>query len=126
MRYLFNDYTFDTDRRELCRRDELVALEPQVFDLIQYLIRNRDRVVTKQDILDAIWNGRAISDSALSTRLNAARFAIGDSGGKQGLIRKKGFRFIGEVREQSIAQMHDPAAAPAPAEKPSIAVPAIR
>jgi TolB-like protein len=105
-----------------------VALEPQVFDLIQYLICNRDRVVTKQDILNAIWNGRAISDSALSTRLNAARLAIGDSGVQQRLIRtlpRKGIRFVGEVREQEPATTHAQTAAPAAptlSDLPSIAV----
>jgi len=127
LRYLFKDYAFDTERRELRRGSGLVGLEPQVFDLIQYLIRNRDRVVSKQDILDAVWNGRAISDSALSTRLNAARLAIGDSGARQGLIRtlpRKGFRFVGEVHENDGAPTHEPAAmlASAPSEKPSIAI----
>lgn len=127
VRYMFDAYAFDTDRRELRRGTELVPIEPQVFDLIQYLICNRDRVVTKQDILDAIWNGRAISNSALSTRLNAARIAIGDSGDKQSLIRtlsRKGFRFIGEVNEQRGSPAHDAAATVAclPSDKPSIAV----
>lgn len=127
MRYFFEGFAFDTDRRELRRGTELVALEPQVFDLIEYLIRNRDRVVTKQDIVDAVWNGRAISDSALSTRLNAARLAIADSGEKQRLIRtlpRKGFRFVGEVNEQRVTPAHEPATmtvSPS-SEKPSIAV----
>jgi TolB-like protein len=125
--YLFDNYAFDTDRRELRRGADLITLEPQVFDLIEYLIRNRDRVASKQDILDSIWNGRAVSDSALSTRINAARLAVGDSGDKQGLIRtlpRKGFRFVGEVREQSTAQSPkaQSKAASALAEKPSIAV----
>jgi TolB-like protein len=125
--YLFDNCTFDTGRRELRRGSDFVALEPQVFDLIEYLIRNRDRVVSKQDILDSVWNGRAVSDSALSTRINAARLAVGDSGDKQGLIKtlpRKGFRFVGEVREQSDApasQMRANAAS-TPTEKPSIAV----
>jgi TolB-like protein len=126
LRYLFDDYLFDTERRELRRGASPVALEPQVFDLIQFLICNRDRVVTKQDILDAVWNGRAVSDSALSTRLNAARFAIGDSGRKQSLIRtfpRKGFRFTAAVREQSTSAVQEAAAMTAPLpEKPSIAV----
>ena len=127
MRYLFGNYSLDTGRRELHHGPEPVALEPQVFDLLEYLIRNRDRVVTKADILDAIWNGRAVSDSALSTRINAARLAVGDSGDKQGLIRtlpRKGFRFVGEVREQAIAPpLQAPAKAVFPqSERPSIAV----
>ena len=71
---------------------------PQVFDLLEYLIRNRERVVSKDDLIDAIWNGRSVSDAALTTRLNAARSAIGNSGEEQRLIKtlpRKGFRFVG-------------------------------
>ena len=102
MRYLFEDYTFDTDRRELHRGADIVSVAPQVFDLLQYLIRNRERVVSKDDLINAIWNGRIVSDAALTTRLNAARRAIGDSGEKQCLIKtlpRKGFRFIGTLQK---------------------------
>ena len=102
MRYLFEDYAFDTDRRELHRGADLVSIAPQVFDLLDYLIRNRERVVSKDDLISAVWGGRVVSDAALTTRLNAARSAIGDSGEKQCLIRtlpRKGFRFVGAVRE---------------------------
>lgn len=102
MRYLFENYVFDTDRRELHRGADVVSVTPQVFDLLDYLIRSRERVVSKGDIIDAIWNGRVVSDAALTTRLNAARTAIGDSGEEQRLIRtlpRKGFRFVGTVRE---------------------------
>ncbi len=81
----------------------LIALQPQVFDLLEYAIRNRDRVVSKDDLLAAVWNGRIVSDSTLSTRINAARSALGDSGEQQRLIRTahgKGIRFVGVVREQ--------------------------
>jgi TolB-like protein len=80
-----------------------VSVEPQVFDLLVYLVQNRDRVVSKDDLIGAIWGGRIVSDSALTTRINAARTAIGDSGKAQSLIRtfpRKGFRFIGDVREE--------------------------
>jgi TolB-like protein len=93
----------DTDRRELRRGGAPVAVEPQVFDLLEYLIRNRERVVSKDDLLSAIWGGRVVSESALSSRMNAARTALGDSGEEQRLIRtllRKGFRFIAEVREE--------------------------
>jgi len=80
LRYLFEEYAFDTDRRELHRGDDVVSVTPQVFDLLDYLIRNRERVVSKDDLMDAIWNGRIVSEAALTTRLNAARSAIGDSG----------------------------------------------
>ena len=88
------------DRRELRRAGMLIALEPQVFDLIDYLVRNRERVVTKNDLLDAVWNGRVVSESTLATRINAARRALNDSGDQQRLIRtvsRKGLQFVGEV-----------------------------
>ena len=102
MRYLFEDYALDTDRRELHRGADVVSVAPQVFDLLDYLIRNRERVVSKDDLINAIWNGRIVSDAALTTRLNVARTAIGDSGEEQRLIKtlpRKGFRFVGQVRE---------------------------
>jgi TolB-like protein/DNA-binding winged helix-turn-helix (wHTH) protein len=102
LRYLFADYTFDADRRELHRGVDAVSITPQVFDLLDYLIRNRDRVVSKDDLISAVWNGRIVSDAALTTRLNAARNAIGDSGEKQCLIKtlpRKGLRFVGTVQE---------------------------
>ena len=102
MRYLFEDYALDTDRRELQRATDVVVVTPQVFDLLEYLIRNRERVVSKDDLINAIWNGRIVSDAALTTRLNAARSAIGDTGEKQRLIKtlpRKGFRFVGTVQE---------------------------
>ena len=103
LRYLFEDYTLDTERRELHRGADAVSITPQVFDLLDYLIRNRERVVSKDDLISAVWNGRIVSDAALTTRLNAARSAIGDSGEKQRLIKtlpRKGFRFVGQVREE--------------------------
>jgi DNA-binding winged helix-turn-helix (wHTH) protein len=71
--YSFEDFSLDTARRELRRGGALIALQPQVFDLIEYLIRNRERVVSKHDLISTIWQGRAVSDVALSTRLNAVR-----------------------------------------------------
>ena len=84
------------------RGARLVSIAPQVFDLLDYLIRNRERVVSKDDLISAVWDGRIVSDAALTTRLNAARSAIGDSGEKQRLIKtlpRKGFRFVGAVQE---------------------------
>jgi adenylate cyclase len=101
--YSFEDFWLDTARRELRRGSALVSLQPQVFDLLEYLIRNRERVVGKDDLLAAVWNGRIVSEANLSTRINAARSAIGDSGEEQRLIRTahgKGFRFVGAVREE--------------------------
>ncbi|MET4038029.1 TolB-like protein/Flp pilus assembly protein TadD [Bradyrhizobium sp. JR7.2] len=133
MRYLFEEYAFDTDRRELHRGANVVAIAPQVFDLLDYLLRNRERVVSKDDLIKAIWDGRIVSDAALTTRVNVARSAIGDSGEEQRLIKtlpRKGFRFVGPVREAqrplSVAVTEIPAEQPKPVlplpDKPSLAV----
>jgi pimeloyl-ACP methyl ester carboxylesterase/DNA-binding winged helix-turn-helix (wHTH) protein len=98
----FGGYVIDSDRRELRRDSELIAAEPQVFDLLVYLVTNRDRVVSKEELLQAVWGGRIVSDSTLTTRINAARRAVSDSGERQQLIRtiaRKGFRFIGTVAD---------------------------
>ena len=104
MLYLFENYALDTDRRELRCGSVTVCVEPQVFDLLAYLIENRHRVVSKDDLLEVIWHGRLVSDSALTSRVNAARHALGDSGNEQRLIKthlRKGVRFVGAVREES-------------------------
>jgi TolB-like protein len=103
VQFLFSDHTLDTDRRELRCGAERVAVEPQVFDLLVYLVQNRDRVVSKDDLIASVWGGRSVSDSTLTSRINAARRAVGDSGETQNLIRtiqRKGLRFVGEIREQ--------------------------
>jgi TolB-like protein/tetratricopeptide (TPR) repeat protein len=128
MLYHFDNCVLDTDRRELSRGGAAIEVEPQVFDLLAFLIRERGRVVTRDDLLAAVWEGRIVSESTLSSRINAARHAIGDDGTAQRLIRtlaRKGIRFVGEVREAPAAS--DPAvprAAPEPAlgENPAIAV----
>jgi TolB-like protein len=101
LRYLFEGYVFDTDLRELRRGADMVSVTPQVFDVLEYLIRNREYVVSRDDLIRAVWKGRIVSDAALTTRLNAARSAIGDTGEKQHLIKtlpRKGFRFVGAVQ----------------------------
>jgi adenylate cyclase len=130
--FLFDNYALDTDRRELRRGAVTVPVEPQVFDLVAYLIENRERVVSKDALVAAIWGGRIVSESALTTRINAARCAIGDSGAEQRLIKtpaRKGVRFVGAVREEAKPEMGEanPAAQRPKAElsrpdKPSIAV----
>jgi TolB-like protein/Tfp pilus assembly protein PilF len=101
--YRFENCTLDTERRELRREGELIPLEPKVFDLLVYLIQHRERVVSKDDLLTALWDRRVVSESALSTRINAVRSAICDSGEEQRLIKtfpRKGVRFVGNVREE--------------------------
>jgi TolB-like protein/Tfp pilus assembly protein PilF len=127
--YRFSDFVMDTGRRELRRGEQLVAVEPQVFDLLQFLIRSRDRVVSRDDMLAAVWNGRIVSEATLSSRVNSARTAIGDNGEEQRLIKtlpRKGVRFVGNVREEpdhraeAVAENANPCL-PEPAV-PSIAV----
>jgi TolB-like protein len=127
--YRFEDFTLDTDRRELRQGDTLVAIEPQVFDLLVHLIRHRDRVVSKDDLLASVWHGRVVSESALFNRINAARGAVGDTGDRQRLIKtlpRKGVRFVGEVREDENRATEIPARRESPPlklpDRPSIAV----
>ncbi|MBR0695565.1 winged helix-turn-helix domain-containing protein [Bradyrhizobium lablabi] len=100
MRFLFSDHELDTDLRELRRGGERIAVEPQVFDLLVHLIQHRDHVVSKDDLIETVWGGRIVSESTLTSRINAARRAVGDSGERQQVIRtiaRKGFRFVGEL-----------------------------
>ncbi|HKS87453.1 MAG TPA: winged helix-turn-helix domain-containing tetratricopeptide repeat protein [Pseudolabrys sp.] len=137
MQFLFGDHMLDGDRRELRRGDHPVAVEPQVFDLLIYLVQNRDRVVSKDDLIESVWAGRVVSDSTLTSRINAARRALGDSGHDQKLIRtiaRKGLRFIGDVRMQPNgmrpqdavtplqAQLQEPRTALPLPDRPAIAV----
>ena len=106
LQFHFANHQLDTDRRELRRGGEIVAVEPQVFDLLVHLVRHRDHVVTKDDLFEHIWQGRIVSESTLTSRINAARKAVGDSGHAQSVIRtiaRKGFRFVGEVRMPAAA-----------------------
>lgn len=103
MIYHFENCVLDIERRELRRSGALLAIEPQVFDLLEYLIRNRERVISRDEIFAAVWHGRIVSDAVLSTRINAVRRAIGDSGAEERLIRtyrRKGLRFVGTAREE--------------------------
>ena len=129
MLYFFEDFSLDCDRRELRRGNELLSVEPQVFDLLQYLIRNRDRVVSKDDLISVVWHGRIVSEATLSSRINAARSALRDSGDEQRLIRtivRKGIRFVGAVREEAGTEgttaVDRPKAGLGLPDRPSIAV----
>ncbi len=102
MIYSFGDCELDIGLYELRRDGSRTPVEPQVFDLLKHLIENRDRVVTKEELLDAVWDGRIVSDSTLTSRIKSARRAVGDDGSRQALIstfRGRGFRFIGDVSE---------------------------
>ncbi|MBR0650206.1 tetratricopeptide repeat protein [Roseomonas terrae] len=117
----FAGHEVDLRRQELRRDGSRVHVEPQVFDLLVHLLRHRDRVVSKDELLDEIWSGRIVSEAALSSRINAARKAVGDDGERQSLIKtihKRGFRFVGEVMELPEEAVPDPA----PAEMPVAAV----
>jgi len=125
VRYLFEGYSLDTNCRELRHGTVLVPLEPQVFDLLAYVLKHRERVVSKDDLLASIWKGRNVSESALTTRINAARRAIGDSGDQQHLIKtllRKGIRFVGTVREEAQSATAPTLPVLALPDRPSIAV----
>ena len=133
MRFLFENHVLDTDTRELWRGDVAIQVQPQVFDLLTYLVQNRERVVTKNDLLAGVWGGRTVADSTLATHINAARKAVGDNGEDQKLIRtisRKGIRFIADVSFPPASQVSDGMAAPQRSprtalpspERPAIAV----
>ncbi|MPZ46779.1 MAG: CadC-family transcriptional regulator [Betaproteobacteria bacterium] len=129
MRFVFGNHVLDADRRELTRGSKTIATGPQIFDLLLYLLQNRARVVTKVELFDVVWTGRVVSDSTLTSHINAVRTAIGDTGEEQRLLRtiaRKGYRFVGEASEID-ASAHatvreSPAQAPALPDRPSIAV----
>jgi TolB-like protein/Tfp pilus assembly protein PilF len=133
VQFQFGDHTLDTSRRELRRGAEAVAVEPQVFDLLVYLVQNRDRVVSKDDLIDSVWGGRIVSESTLTSRIHATRIALGDTGKDQKLIRtvaRKGLRFVGQVREQpgggeAVSAAADEIRLPLPSALPLLDRPAI-
>ncbi|MGI9293819.1 MAG: alpha/beta fold hydrolase [Pseudomonadales bacterium] len=104
MIYRFNQCTLDTERYQLRLRDKPVSVEPLVFDLLVYLIENRGRVVTRDEILDKLWKGKVVTDSALGARLKDVRKAVQDSGSKQEVIKTfhgRGYQFIAESTEST-------------------------
>jgi TolB-like protein len=111
MRYRFENFVLDPLRRELTRGAEPIAVGPQVFDVLLHLVGNRAQVVSKDGLLDAVWKGRIVSESTLTSHINAARKAISDNGQEQRLIRtiaRKGFLFVGDVTEVDPANASDP------------------
>ena len=126
----FEGFTLDVERRELERESQRIPIGPQVFDLLVYLVKNRDRVVSTDELLDAVWRGRIVALSTLGSHISAVRRAIGDNGDEQRLVRtiaRKGFRFVGDVRETEAAAKHATRQAIeqdrlALADRPSIAV----
>jgi TolB-like protein len=125
----FSNFEIDTGQGELRQDGQAVPIEPQVFDLLVHLVRHRDRIVSKDELLDTIWQGRIVSEAALSSRINAARRAIGDDGAKQNFIKtlhKRGFRFVADVTEADaptaerapsvVPLQSEPGAIPAPAD----------
>ena len=134
MIFSFENFVLNCDQRELRRGAALVPIEPKVFDFLTYVIQNRDRVVSKDELIATVWQGRIVSDSALATCISAARSAVADHGGQQRLIKtlpRKGLRFIGSVRQDEHESISIPLAEPLPAvpspplalpDKPSIAV----
>ena len=109
MRLAFGDYVLDAERRELSRGADQIAIEPQVFDVLLHLVENRDRVVTKDDLIASVWGGRIVSEATLTSRINAARKAVGDSGEQQSLIKtypRRGFRFVASLNNQATADQH--------------------
>jgi len=131
VKFNFDNHILDADRRELRRGSDLVAMQPQVFDLLVHLLKHRDHVVSRDDLIALVWGGRIVSDSTLDSRINAARNAIGDNGKEQRLIRtipRKGIRFVGAVNGPCDAQTASPKEAKQPRsglalpDRPAIAV----
>lgn len=102
MRFLFEDYTLDLERRELKRGQQAVPMTPQAFDLLVVLIQNRNLVISRDRLLESVWGGRIVSESTINSHINAVRQALGDNGQEQRLIRtvsRKGVHFVGLVSE---------------------------
>ena len=117
MRYLFSDLEVDVDRFELRRRGVPVHVERQVFDVLAYLLANRSRVVPKHELLDEVWGDRFVSESALTSRIKAARRAVGDDGAAQRVIRTsfgRGYQFVAD----DVKVLEDPGPGAAYGEPP--------
>jgi TolB-like protein len=125
VRYRFEDFALDPNRRELARGAEAIPIGPQVFDLLLHLVENREQVITKDNLIDVVWGGRIVSESTLTSHINAVRKAIGDTGEDQRLIRtisRKGYRFVGEVEEVDGSERMQPVR-PTEAHAPALSLP---
>lgn len=126
MSFVFEDYVLDEKRRELTLRGQVVAVGPQVFDLLLLFVNNPDRVLSKDELLKAVWNGRIVSESTITSHINAVRKAIGDTGEEQRLVRtvaRKGYRFVGQIKVAGTGQTQpsdlDEIASTGPKQTPS-------
>jgi DNA-binding winged helix-turn-helix (wHTH) protein/pimeloyl-ACP methyl ester carboxylesterase len=102
VRFAFDELILDLSRFELRHGSEFVSIEPQAFDVLAYLIRHRDRVVRKEELMDEVWGGRFVTEAAVTSRIKQVRRAIGDDGNAQRLIKTvhgRGYRFVADVRE---------------------------
>jgi DNA-binding winged helix-turn-helix (wHTH) protein len=130
VRYSFEDFELDTDQRELRRDGVVVPVEPLTFDILAVLIRERARVVGKEDLRTEAWSGRIVSDSTLSSAITAVRAAVNDNGEAQRLIRtipRRGFRFVGTLRDvPGEAAAEAAAAEPQPRSQPPSGRPSAR
>ena len=125
MNFRFDAFALDTDGYILTKGTEAIALEPQVFALLQFLIENRDRVVSKDEIIEQVWDGRIVSDAALTSSINGPRRAVGDSGKAQAIIKtfpRRGFRFVAEVTEDYRSAATTPPVSELASDKSAIAV----
>ncbi len=124
MRYHFSTFELDTERHEFRADGEVLALEPQVFDVLRHMVENRDRMVSRDELIASVWDGRIVSDATISARINAVRRALGDSGSKQEFVKtipRRGFRFVAEVKivesDTPAEEARSPASEPAGAKQ---------
>lgn len=128
MIYRFGEYSLDPAMFQLTRGNEEVSVQPQVFEVLRCLIENRERVVSKDDLIDAVWDGRIVSDATLSSRISAARSAVGDTGQIQAVIRtmpRRGFRFVAELKNAEPVEESDSEQKQLPDGAPKDGLPAI-
>src|ERR1700759_4381434 len=107
----FDRFVLDTQRYELRSGDDVIRVEPQVFDVLTQLVGNHQRVVTKEELFDSVWGGRFVGEAALTSRIKAARRALGDDGESQRFIRTvrgRGYQFVATVVDDAAAVVDEP------------------